>query len=499
MKKLLSLLLVLTIAVGSVMLVPLTSAAAETDEGEPAMTVPQIRIVTEDGNGTSLQKADGYVNASVTITDIDGSVLSDSALVKVRGNTTAMTAIPKKGYAFKFGKKKEFLGMGKGKKWVLLANTFDPTLLRNFIANELAHRLGLPYTSEQRFVELWLDGSFRGLYTLMEPVQEGKDRVDIDIESNSGKKDFLLEYERLLDEEDVTYLTTNGLRFAVKEPEEPDEDQLAYIQGVMDDIVGTMKNGTREEIESKIDVESFVLYYLLNEFYKTYDFDTSSVYYFYQDGKLFAGPAWDYDLSTGNTTLTQTRGKAAHYPDGIYANKQIYSILCKHEWFRQEVRAAFIEHYAYLCGIIAPGGLIDQLTETYSGPISRNYSEAGWKAGRQWVNIQHTPLPTYEENVEYLRAWFSDRIDWLADYYHIFTEYYLLGDADGDQRVTVLDATRIQRLLADLITDDDGGIVLRGNVRGSLLDILDATLIQRWLAGFDIDARIGDPVEFTPA
>ena len=101
------------------------------------MTVPQIRITTENGNGNELQKEDGYQNASISITDTDGTVLEDDCTIKVRGNTTALSWITKKGFNFKFSKKQDVLGMGKGKKWALVANVFDPTLLRNYLAFSL--------------------------------------------------------------------------------------------------------------------------------------------------------------------------------------------------------------------------------------------------------------------------------------------------------------------------------------------------------------------------
>ena len=84
--------------------------------------------------------------------------------------------------------------MGKGKKWVLLANAFDPTLMRNYLAFDTARELGFAYVPGQKITELWIDGAFRGCYTLMTPVQEGKDRVDIDIESSF----FLLNKKALL-------------------------------------------------------------------------------------------------------------------------------------------------------------------------------------------------------------------------------------------------------------------------------------------------------------
>ena len=71
---------------------------------------------------------------------------------------------------------------------------------------------------------------------------------------------------------------------------------------------------------------------------------------------------------------------------------------------------------------------------------------------------------------------------------------FILGDADDDGAVTILDATRVQRILADLYDDEDGMSSLRGNVSGDDLDILDATKIQRFLAGMEVDAPVNTSV-----
>ena len=210
------------------------------------MTVPRVYVTTDDGNGNTIEKADGYVGANVKIEDVDGSVLEDKASFKVRGNSTALAE--KKPFTFKFSKKKDVLGMGKGKKWALLANCFDPTLMRNYIAFDIAHELGIDYTSNQKYVELWVDGVFKGCYTLMEPVQQGKDRVDIDIESNNGMKDFLIEYEYNREEEGVTYIKSNGYRFALSEPEEPTAEQLEYIQEKVDIMTAAMVSKNYDRI-----------------------------------------------------------------------------------------------------------------------------------------------------------------------------------------------------------------------------------------------------------
>ena len=493
MKKILSLLTAVAIifSVISVLSFSVSAEAAPADN----INVPQVRIVTENGNGTTLQKADGYVNATITVTDTDGSAFTDAIEFKVRGNSTALTSITKKAYTFKFGKKKDVLGMGKGKKWALLANAFDPTLMRNYIAFELAQEMELDYTSQQRYVELWVDGSYRGCYVLMEPVQEGTDRVDIDIESNNGMKDFLIEREATRNESDVTYFKTDGIRFGINEPEHPNAEQLTYIQRTMDEIMTVIKSGDRDAIAEKIDIPSFTRFYLLNELYKTVDFNFSSVFFYYKDGVLYAGPAWDYDLAAGNGNADYSAtAKASTETDGLFAAKyHLYYYLCSYDWFHDEICAAYREYRDYISSIYADGGLMDELLSRFGWLFSRNFSAAGWSPAKWWVNVQRRPDKTFEANVDYLRGWLRDRNEWLGDYYAIPPEKYILGDADHDGKVTILDATCIQRRLADLSVASFAEKA--ADVDGNGLDILDATHIQRYLAGFTASYPIGDSVE----
>jgi len=133
--------------------------------------VPMVYISTDDGVGNYIVKDTGYVSTKVAIVDTDGTVLEDSASIKVRGNSTAMA--PKKPFNLKFASKKNVLGMGSAKKWNLLANCFDASLMRNAIAFDIAHTLGLEYTSEITYAEVWVDGVYKGCYQLCEAVEAG--------------------------------------------------------------------------------------------------------------------------------------------------------------------------------------------------------------------------------------------------------------------------------------------------------------------------------------
>ena len=456
----------------------------------PQAQVPQIRVTTENGNGTTLEKADGYVNAKISITDPDGSVLEDDVSFKVRGNTTALSWVKKKAYTFKFAKKKELYGMGKGKKWVLLANTFDPTLIRNHMAFDTARELGITYTPGQKVTEVWVDGTFLGCYTLMTPVQEGKDRVDINIENG---KDFMVELESINVEDDVTYFKEGGWRYAVKEPEEPDEEEAAYIQDTFASVVKTLKNGTEAEIRDAIDVESFAKFYTLNEYLKTFDFSMSSVFFYYKDGKLYAGPPWDYDISAGNANKDiSARGKGTYEAEGLFcSDKNLYQLLCKKTWFNAEVKQVYEAHQAWFDNLGADDGYTDTFRKTYADVIERNFKDAGWNIGKWWINHQRKPEDNYEDNYQFLKDWCRRRSAWLDNYFAVKT-FYRKGDADGNGVIDINDATVIQQMVAELDIPFDELAPLRASVTGKALSIDDATAVQYSAADLPDQYQVGE-------
>ena len=373
---------------------------------------PRVCIKTAEGNGNTLTKADDYVDAQITVIDPDGTTIDAAGEVKIRGNTTAQGE--KKPYTIKFADKQDVFGMGEAKKWALLANSYDPTLLRNCVAFNIAEELGLSYTSEHEFVEVYMDDVFKGCYELYEPVEAKKGRIDLTTKKN---KDFLIQYESSRIDNDVVYFKAGDYRFEIKEPDEPTAEQTEYITETMNEIVDVLKTYDYKQISEVIDVDSFAAYYLLNEYLKTADFNFSSVYYYYKDGILYAGPAWDYDLSAGNVDETNKKKLS---PLGQDANVQLYSLLCNCPEFMTKVREVYKEHYSYLTNVYADGGLIDQLAEKYKDVFARNFSEAGWDVKKSYSTLMRKPDATYEENIGYFKNWLSERNDWMTEYYSAF-------------------------------------------------------------------------------
>lgn len=409
--------------------------------------VPRVMITTEEGSGTALVKDDGYVNAQITVYGTDGSIISDTGRIKVRGNSTAKAK--KKPYTIKFDTKQDIEGMGAAKKWVLLANAFDPTFLRNDAIFTLAEQLGLAYTPDHCFATLSLDGTPLGCYEIVEPVDVHKNRVELDVSAG----DFLLQYERSRVEEDATYITLvkrKTMRFEVKEPEAPDEEQLAEIQTYMDSIVNTMKKKKYNDLAQMIDIPSFAKLYVLNEFAKNVDFGFSSVYFYRKDGKLYAGPVWDYDLSLGNPSDWVIHSYANFmYPEGIIETKaQFYYYLMPIPEFAEEVRRTYCENWQLFHDFCQPGGYLDQQYAMYQNVFAENFKI--WRINKRYGFYMRLPDATYEENLRFLQSWSAAREAWLSEYYGA-AEYGrpLTGDVDANGAVEMADAV----LLTQIITE----------------------------------------------
>ncbi|MBR5405917.1 MAG: CotH kinase family protein [Oscillospiraceae bacterium] len=414
--------------------------------------VPQIYVTTTDGVGRSLRRSMGYVTGSFDIVEPDGKITGGSGQIKVRGNSTAL--VLRKPYTIKFDEKKDVLQMGKAKKWALLPNAFDPTMMRNCIAFTLAQKLGFAFSSERQYTELYLDGSYRGCYEIYEPVEVNKERVNISKDAADGE--FLIEYEDNREKEGVTYFTITShplYRFAVEYPKEPTEEQLAHIQTVTDSCYDVLRTKDYVQIQELIDTESFAKLYLLNEFMKTLDFGMSSVFFYWKEGKLYAGPPWDFDLSAGNgNPETHPSYTNKIKTDGLLAaNQHFCRRLLMVPEFRDEVTALYQKHYADFEQIYLPGGLMDQLADEYMD-IFLHTHEVWGGIERKYANYMRLADPTYEENMEFLRSWLLAHNAWLSGYYEIFgkPEAPVEGDIDCNGALTLSDAVLLARIIGEV-------------------------------------------------
>lgn len=390
--------------------------------------IPRVYIKTQGGNGTVDW---GYRSCDVVIVsaaDEKYKVTEGEAEISLRGNSTS--SAPKQPFNIRFSEKVSVLGMDKGKRWVFLANMYDKSLMRNYIAYYLGDKMGLPYTSKCRYADVYIDGEFKGNYTILEPVTDGKSRVDIDtsnyeyifeVDMNRGSCAFYIDRPKV------------GQRFGVIRPHEVTEDDKMVITEFFDLMENALLTHDMSKYSKYIDVDSFVNMYIHSELTKSIDVYDFSTKYFLKDGILYAGPIWDYDLAMGNVSSTCAEEKYYIYcnnegygtgsgdtADGVWMDNYWFHELLQDPEFCALVVKRFDEVYPILENLYADNELgenvIDWLLDNYGASFLRNYDEAGWDINRQYSGLAKNEQLPYLDEVEWLRDWLKRRVEFLGLY-----------------------------------------------------------------------------------
>ena len=261
----------------------------------------------------------------ITVYNPDGTVdCSVAGGVRLRGNTTQ--DYPKKPFAIKLNEKTSVLGMPKHKRWVLLANWLDHSMIRNTVAFDIAHAIeyawrenasigeGIPWTPSGQNVELVVISQkdnkayHVGNYLLAEQIKIDENRLNIkdplDIKDEPNASDFT-QYGFLIEavnedkrDEDSSFKSSNGIYFQFK-----DELNFTILEQVKDKIQrieDNIDNNKFDEAFDELDIHSLIDQMLIWELTLNREYgDPSSVYmYMDGDGKLSAGPVWDFDRGT---------------------------------------------------------------------------------------------------------------------------------------------------------------------------------------------------------
>ena len=359
--------------------------------------VPAVYMSTESGSLDYIHAdKSNKEKGSIRIYE-DGAEAFSGDLKQIKGRGNATWDNEKKPYNIKFDKKTSILGMEKAKKWTLLANYDDPSIVRNPLAWYLSDAAGLYYRSDYRIVDLYINNEYMGNYIICESVEIGSSRVDIndlagkteDVNSEdledyplggtqsayvfpsqkwvdipNNPKDitggYLLECEinYRYGDEVSGFVTEKGQCVVVKEPEYASQAQVEYISSYWQDAEDALysPDGCNDKgihYSEYFDMDALVNMYILGEFTNNVDTGVTSCY-FYKDtnGKLVASPVWDFDHALGYSTTRMGSDYAS--PDiwtanrfdynwlgtvGEYEAPTVFNLLYRHEDFRELVKA----------------------------------------------------------------------------------------------------------------------------------------------------------------
>lgn len=393
--------------------------------------VPAVHISVSGDIHTSY-----YVSCSVVAIDRVGgtyrSVVDEDATIRIRGNSTSSGA--KKPYNIKFGTNTDLFGMGKGKRYCLIANLFDPTLLRNQMVFDFAKEIGMLYTPDSMLADVYLNGKYLGCYQLCEAITTGKDRVAIDTDNG----DFILERDERTDAGATYFYSPLGIRFGIREPDVVTNKTLADIQRKVSDAESALQSGDYERVKQYFDISSMVDSYICLEYFKNVDIDCASTRFFYRDGKFYGGPVWDYDLSSGNCSSDYYHEYNNYGNDsvsGIYCERLWYGPLLQYNEFYQALRSRYLQLQDQIANLYEDNVLgknyLDRMTQAASKSLKRNFAEAGWDVWRVYAPYMRVPNSSYQSNLEFLRNWLRDRNTWLLNKWGLTTYRYPKPNSDA--------------------------------------------------------------------
>ncbi len=363
---------------------------------------------------------------------------------------------------------------------------------------------------------IYINGTYSGNYLLIESVETGSGRIEINDPEEITNNDVVLEVDNNgRDAAETFHLERSGLGilFMLGEPEfGPDEtdkialyqDKIINTQNLIANFEEALKKDDYEEASKYVDMDSFAKFYLVNEIFRNNDFNFSSTRFYVKDNIMYGGPCWDYDLSSGNLGEYYS----GEYKDGVTYNSfkaqelVWYSYLMKNEKFKNLVVKYYKQYLPYIQAIYdgskADEGFgIDAFVKQYRNSFERNYISkeqlgAGWSITNpdiadaySYANFRE--WNTYDDSVEFLRDWLQSRDNWLREQWDIsgnlisqdvgITGYQISTSLDGAtddvgirtvyQRENLVEGQKISEFglvigLADGITDADKEMIVDG-------------------------------------
>ncbi len=436
--------------------------------------LPAVHVATQSGSLEYIHKKKGNQETGhMQIITAAGEVVCDAPLDSIKGHGNATFVYEKKSYQVKLEDKQAFLGMDEGKRFVLLANQHENSLLRNRITFDLARALDLPHTPECASVDLFVNGEYRGSYLLCDKVTIASSSVDVtesedlleaaneafierggeiqpyganeyrkgshkgalwprEPEDVTGGFLFELEYQERYADEASGVVTPKGQPVVVKEPELMSAAQGAYVYSLLESFERAVFSPdgtdviTGRHYTEIADFDSLVAKYMIEEVSRNYDGNKSSQYFFKDsdgiDTMLYAGPVWDYDSAWGNFAKQGYMELAE--PTGLSVARQgvdysWWPALYKQKDFAAEVRRVYDRRLRPMLEVLVgerarQADDVVQPLDVYAAQLhaSAQMNFARWRVLNHKTRAVKTGA-TYEENIAYLRTWICERMAYL--------------------------------------------------------------------------------------
>ncbi|MBP3788718.1 MAG: CotH kinase family protein [Prevotella sp.] len=413
------------------LLVGLTLATSVYAQYVQKTDLPTIYIETFDGYGITSKEV--YKYCRMHYVNEDGQVTDyDSVSIRGRGNSTWNMA--KKPYKIKFLNKEKFLGTGyaKAKKWTLLANAADKTMMRNAVTFALGEFTSLKFNPAAKFVDVVLNNSYIGTYQISDQIDVRAHRVNITEQNYPlGADDnitggYLLEVDGFRDGNWFSTATYNApVRIHYPEDEEIVERQTIFIKNQVNAFERALSDANFTDslkgYRAYVDTLSLIDWYLCTEVSANIDGFYST--YFYKDQanpRFYWGPLWDYDIAYNNdyrVSREQGLSSSVHslMVDIAYSgSREWVRRMWEDPWFQKRVYHRFKE--------LVDAGLVsymlqkvDSLQNLLSQSQQLNYQRWGISTRMYHETVLYS---SYDQYVADLKDFITERCAYLEQAFY---------------------------------------------------------------------------------
>lgn len=371
------------------------------DSEYPYAELPRLVIETDDFS--QIRDRETKIPAKFQIYGKSGPE-SNVLDLTVKGRGHSSFTMAKYSIKLKFNEAQSLFGMPADKEWDLVSNQRDKSMLRNYITYQLARILQDEYSPQCRFVELYLNREYMGVYLLVEHVKVAPHRVNL-VKNDSS---FLFERTGESDDDDIIFNSTLNCIFNIKYPKAPKDESVELLK-VHVNIFETELSSGNIALSDWIDIKDFVRYYWIQEFSKNIDGDfRRSIFITWQVNEPFKmGPVWDFDVAygIGNTTTTS--------PDDWHARLQgWFHYLIKNNTFKSQVDQFWKDNRSFFVD------LTDSITS-----ISILLNEASKNEFKRWPVLENDEIwpfvdsySSYKAAVDSLKSWTTRRIQWIDEH-----------------------------------------------------------------------------------
>lgn len=391
--------------------------------------LPTISIHTVDAE--DVIEKEKYLKGIVSVISENGTkIYTDSLEIKGRGN--ASWNFPKKPYRLKLYNKTNLLDLpAKEKNWTLINNYGDKTLMRNLLAFDLSERLEMPYTPAGIPVDVILNGEYKGTYQLCDQIEVASKRVEVekmqetDVTLPALSGGYLIEVDAYAYQEISWFESArNRIPVTIKYPKDDEivSAQSNYIKSHFDmleeavfaDNYTDQINGYRKYLH----LHTFIRHFLVGEI--SGNTDTYWSVYMYKkrnNDLLYVGPVWDFDIAFDNDNRTYPINNNTNWiyaSNGSAANgmRAFVNRIFSDPAFYNELKSV----YAYYRdnGTLTKQSLT-AVVDNYASELERSQqlNFIRWDILNQKVHQNPQALGNYEAEVNVVRNYIRNRLDWM--------------------------------------------------------------------------------------